>query len=159
MGVLRRGLMLAVLAWLAAFGAAWAKEAPATRPEQQVLILLRLPPTHFRPNANYSDSYGDGASRAARKRIADRIAHDHGLRLVTGWPMPLLGLDCFVLSVPEGQSPAKVAEELARDRAVEWSEPMHVYAAQAQAQTRAPGPPNDPLYRAQPAVKSWRVAN
>jgi hypothetical protein len=156
MGALRRALMLAVLAWLAAFGAAWAKEEPpATRPEQQVLILLRLPPTHFRPTANYSDNYGDGASRAARKRIADRIAHDHGLKLVTGWPMPLLGLDCFVLSVPKGQSPTKVAEALARDRAVEWSEPMHVYAAQGQAQ--AAGPPNDPLYRAQPAVREWRL--
>ena len=148
---LRRALMLAAVVWLAAFGAAWAKDTePATRPEQQVLILLRLPPTHFRPNANYSDSYGDGASRAARKRIAGRIARDHGLQLLTGWPMPLLGLDCFVLRVPQGQSPEQVAQALNRDRAVEWSEPMHVYAAQA-------GPPNDPLYRAQPVVREWRL--
>jgi subtilisin family serine protease len=151
MGAAGRALALAVLTWLAASGAAWAKgPSPPARPEQQVLILLRLPPTHFRPNANYSDSYGDGASQAARRRIASRIAREHGLTLATGWPMPLLGLDCFVLSVPEGQSPAKVAETLAHDRAVEWSEPMHVYAAES-------AQPNDPLYRAQPVVKAWRL--
>lgn len=156
MGGLRRALMLTVMAWLAALGgAAWAKDAaPAARPEQQVLILLRLPPTHFRPNANYSDSYGDGASRVARKRIADGIARAHGLKVVAGWPMPLLGLDCFVMSVPEGQSPEQVAEALSHDRAVEWSEPMHVYAAEGQAVAR---PPNDPLYRAQPVVREWRL--
>src|SRR4051812_37474084 len=103
MGAARRALLLAAPAWLAAFRPAEAKPpSPPARPEQQVLILLRLPPTHFRPNANYSDSYGDGASQAARKRIASRIAREHGLILATGWPMPLLGLDCFVLSVPDG---------------------------------------------------------
>lgn len=148
---LRRVLPLVAAAWLAAFGAAWAKtpEPAADSPEQQVLILLRLPPTHFRPNANYSDSYGDGASQAARKRIASRIAREHGLTLSTGWPMPLLGLDCFVLRVPEGQSPAAVAEALSHDRAVAWSEPMHIYAAEAAA--------NDPLYRAQPVAREWRL--
>lgn len=156
MGVLRRALMLAVMACLTVLGgAAWAKDAaPAARPEQQVLILLRLPPTHFRPSASYSDSYGDGASRAARKRIADGIARAHGLKVVTGWPMPLLGLDCFVMSVPDGQSPTQVAEALSHDRAVQWSEPMHVYAAEGQA---AAGPPNDPLYRVQPVVREWRL--
>src|SRR5689334_14242689 len=120
-------LLLIVAAWmgvaaLALPAAATPVAAPA--PEQQVLILLKLPAQHFRTTTGYADTYGDGASRAARKRIAGRIAREHGLRLVTDWPMPLVGLDCYVMAVPAGQSPDVVAAELSRDQAVEWSEPM-----------------------------------
>lgn len=149
MAGLRRLLLAFVLAWLGLAGAAAATPTPSDR---QVLILLKLPAQHFRSTTGYADNYGDGASRTARRRVAARIASDHGLKLVTDWPMPLVGLDCYVMAVPEGQSPDTVAAELSRDKAVEWSEPMHVYAAQAKA-----GPPNDPLYRAQPVAREWRL--
>ncbi len=164
-----RRLLLILTAWMGLAAMALPAEAtPAAPggPEQQVLILLRLPAQHFRSTTGYADSYGDGASRSARRRIAGRIAHEHGLKLVTDWPMPLLGLDCYVMAVPAGQSPDVVAAELSRDRAVEWSEPMHVYAAQAATAPAASRPaatrpiataPNDPLFRAQPAAREWRL--
>ena len=37
--------------------------APA-EPERQVLLLLRLPPAHFRPEGNYTGGYADAAGRA-----------------------------------------------------------------------------------------------
>ena len=135
-------LALVLLAWLGIVGAATA--ADVTGSDRQVLVLLKLPAQHFRTTSGYADRYGDGASRAARQRVARRIARAHGLSLVTDWPMPLVGLDCYVMAVPEGQSPEAVAQDLARDRAVDSAEPMHVYAGQARA-------PNDPLFRAQPA--------
>jgi len=151
---LRRLLLAGLMAWLAVAGAAWAAEAPPTDEAQgQVLVLLRLPPEHFRPGTAYAGAYGDGATRAARMRIASRIARAHGLRMVTDWPMPLVGLDCFVMRVPDGQSAAAVAEALSRDRAVAWAEPMQVYRALG-----ASGPPNDPLFRLQPAASEWRLA-
>jgi hypothetical protein len=149
MAWVRRTLLLVLIAWLAAFAPALAQEAS----NGQVLMLLKLQPEHFRSDSNYAGSYGAGAARKARHRIADRIAHANGLEVATSWPMPLLGLDCFVLNVPAGRSPAEVVAKLARDPAVAWSEPMHVYRAEGQAAA-----PNDPLFAVQPAAREWRLA-
>lgn len=151
MAWLRRSLLLALVAWFGAFGAAWAQGAAADASERQVLILLRLPAQHARPDAPYAGNYGAGAERKARQRLAGRIARANGMELAGGWPMPLLGLDCFVLNVPVGRSQADAVAQLSRDPAVAWSEPMHVYRAEAQA-------PNDPLFAAQPAAREWRLA-
>jgi subtilisin family serine protease len=103
------------------------------------------------------------------RRVAQRIAAAHGLTLVTSWPIPLVGVDCFVMTVPANQSPEQVAQVLARDPEVAGAEPMHVYRAQAstappggreaggEAQT-AEATHNDPLYRTQPAAQEWRLA-
>lgn len=157
--------------WLALLANAPPAEAAAVADAgRQVLVLLRLPPEHYRPGA-YADSYGDGAGAAARRRVALRIASSHGLKLVTNWPIPLVGVDCFVMTVPEGQSPEQVAAILARDPGVAGAQPMHLYRAQASALI-APRKPaghepdalaaevrhNDPLYLAQPAAREWRLA-
>jgi subtilisin family serine protease len=174
---LRRELVVGLCALALGLGlAAGAHEVRAATPShaeadaaRQVLVLLRLPPDHFRPGGNYADSYGDGAGAAARRRVAQRIATAHGLMLVTNWPIPLAGVDCFVMTVPAGQSPEQVALALAHDPDVAGAEPMHVYRAQA---STAPSPGretgkdprtaeathNDPLYRAQPAAEEWRLA-
>jgi subtilisin family serine protease len=83
-----------------------------------------------------------------------------------------VGVDCFVMSVPAGQSPEQVALVLARDPDVAGAQPMHVYRAQASVQTATPSAReagkdpalvearhNDPLYLAQPAAREWRLAD
>ena len=65
----------------------------ATEAERQVLVLLKLPAAHFRANQTYGGGYGDSAGQAARQRIAARLARQHGLAMVTNWPMPLVGVD------------------------------------------------------------------
>jgi subtilisin family serine protease len=65
--------------------------------------------------------------------------------------MPLLGVDCYVLATPAGRSVQEEADQLAKDPAVEWSQPMHLYHTQAAAA------PNDPLFRTQPAATQWRL--
>ena len=117
-------------------------------------MLLRLPPDHFHANSDYGDSYGDGAGLAARRRIAAGLARAHGLTLVTSWPMPLLGVDCFIMAVPEGRSPEAVAAEVAREPGVSGSEVMHVYRAQARVADH-----NDPLFPVQPAAREWRLTD
>lgn len=136
--------------------AAFADETPtvATQPAtQQVLVLLRMTPEHFRPNTDYGGSYGDGLAQRARQRLADRLANDYGLVRVDNWAMPALGVDCFILDVPAGQSPAVVAEKLSRDARVAWSQPMNQFLGQA-----GPARHNDPLYQVQPAATEWRLA-
>ena len=68
--------------------------AAATDPRPQVLVLLDLPPAHFRADGNYASGYADASGRAARRRIASALAERHGLALLTEWPMPVVGLDC-----------------------------------------------------------------
>jgi subtilisin family serine protease len=116
---------------------------------QQVLVLLNLPPQHFRPDGNYAGSYSDAAGRVARRRVASQLAREHGLTLTSDWPMPLLGVDCFVMRVPPAASPGEVAAELSRDARVSWAQSMNVYHAQGH---------DDPLFGLQPAAQEWQLA-
>src|SRR5437879_5670251 len=148
----RLGFLLCL--WL---GLAWACAAVAQPPpdsHEEVLVLLRQSPAHYRPNSDYGGGYGDDLSRSSRKRLADQIARNHSLTIVDDWPMPLLGLDCFIMSVPAGQSAEKVAALVSKDRNVAWSQPMHVYRAKGSAPAYS-----DPLFRAQPAAHVWRLAD
>ena len=149
-----RSLILALLALcLAAAGSVAVAAAPPV-PAHQILVLLRLPAEHYRPDASYSGSYGDGAGLAARRRVAEGIARAHGLTLVISWPMAQVGLDCFVMAVPADRSTKDLVAELSAEPAVEWSEPMQAYQGMAAAT-----PPNDPLFRLQPAAQAWGLAD
>lgn len=125
---------------------------------QQVLVLLRLPHAHFRADGNYAGSgYGDGAGRSARRRVAEQLAREHGLQLTTDWPMPALGLDCYVMRLPATRQPEQVADTLSHDKRVEWAQPMHIYRAQQQHQQQGSAVA-DPLYPVQPTARAWRLA-
>jgi hypothetical protein len=142
---------LIALIWFAGSGFAAAAEAPPAA--QRVLVLVHLPAPHYRPGSEYSGGgYGDELSRRTQRRLADRIARAHGLTLVDDWPMPLVGLDCFVMATPNGADQAVAA--LARDPGVAWSQPMHLYHAEGQA----PPTRGDPLFAAEPAAREWRLA-
>jgi hypothetical protein len=163
----RAGMLLAfwalALAGPAGLAAARPVPAPAAAPAsaaastEQVLVLVRLPPAHFHPGAGYGGAYGDQGGRVAERRLADKIARAHGLSLLSDWPMPLLGLDCFVMAPPPERSAEAVAADLSRDPAVAWSQPMHQFHAEGATSARAPGH-NDPLFLAQPAAHLWRLA-
>jgi hypothetical protein len=116
--------------------------------ERQILVMLRLPPSHFRPDASYAGSYDSHFGRDARRRIAAQLAGEHGLRLVTEWPMPVLGVDCFVMEVPSDGSPAHVVERLSSDPRIESAQSMNLFHALGQ---------NDPLYYLQPGAKLWHL--
>lgn len=128
-----------------------AQEAPA---ERQILVMLQLPPPHYRPNSGYSGGYGDAASAVARRRIALRIARENGLQLVDSWPMPLLSVDCYVMQMPAGASVETVIRRVSRNRNVAWSQPMQLYEGLGGAP-----PAGDPLHPAAPAASKWRLAD
>ncbi len=81
----------------------------------EILVMLRLSPDHLRPNAGYGGDYGDQTARLIRRRLAERIARRHGLEMVgDGWPMPLVGLDCYQMRAQPGPSADAVAAEVSR---------------------------------------------
>ncbi len=104
MGALRL-VLLALVAWSLGSGCAIAAAAKvaAPSPSQQILVLLRLPPDHISAGADYGAAYDDGPGHDARRRIASQIAYHNDLILAEDWPMPLLGLDCYVMTVPTGR--------------------------------------------------------
>jgi hypothetical protein len=153
---LRRCILAAAL-WLNFAGLAMAAPPSAdvaTIQPQQVLVLLRMPPEHAGPGGDYGGSYGDQGGRSARRRIASGLARANGLALVDDWPMPLLGVDCFIMNVPAGRSPEAVAIRLSRDHRVASAQASHTFRAQgANAAT------GDPLFPTQPAAREWRLAD
>jgi len=127
-------------------------QPPAT--DRQILVMLRLPAPHFRPNKSYSGAYGDKASASGRRRIAEAIARRNGLAIEDSWPMPLLGVDCFVMRVPEGAALSDMVARLGSDPQVLWAQSMQLYRAQGSNQTQG-----DPLFPVQPAAAAWRLAD
>ena len=122
--------LLAAIAALALSAPAFAQGSPKIPPGRQVLVMVNHAPDHFQPNGGYGGGYGDDLERSARERLARRIARQHGLQFVDGWPMPMIGVDCFIMAVPEGRSTAAAAEELSHDTKVSWAEPVQLYQAQ-----------------------------
>jgi len=144
-------LLLALwLAALALLSPAMAANGPDTG--RQILVMLKMPPDHYRPGSAYSGNYGAASTQAARNRIAARIARRHGFTLVDNWPMPMLGVDCFVMSLPDGLTPEAAAAQISHDADVAWSQPLQLYHAQASA------PAGDPLLAAEPAAAQWHLA-
>lgn len=124
---------------------------PADPPNvEQILVMLRIPPQHFQPGGGYDGGYNAGRSQL--KKQASRVAHDHHLTLVTDWPMPVLHLDCFVMRLPAGRTASEAAQEVSRDRRVEWSQPVHEFETMAAAPAH-----DDALYPVQPAKSLWQL--
>jgi len=155
-------LCVALLALTAVLSGAAAHAADD--PPRQVLVLLDMPAPHFRPDGNYSGGYADAAGRAARRRTAAALARVHGLHLATDWPMPALGLDCYVMDVPAPLQPDEVATRLAREPRVAWAQAMHVFhplgdgVGNRVGDRLAPATHDDPLFTLQPAAREWHLA-
>ena len=126
-----------------------AQASQAVDEAAQILVLLSLPPQHFRPDANYAGSYADASGRVARRRVAAQLAREHGLTMAGDWPMPLLGVDCYVMSVPTDRSADRITQELSHDTRVAWVQRMNVYQGQGH---------DDPLFALQPIAAEWQLA-
>lgn len=153
--ILRR---LALLAWLCLAAAGCVTMQPrgmlapssAQAARHQILVMLRAPPLHFRPDADYAAGYDTARGNEARRRLGERVARRHGLRLLDAWPMPALGVDCMLMEMPPSASETRTLKEVTADPRVAWAQPMHVY------RTLGGG---DPLYPLQPAAARWRLSD
>jgi subtilisin family serine protease len=120
--------------------------APA-RAAHQVLVMLRMPSPHFRPDGAYGGGYTDDGTRAARRRVARDLAAAYGLRVVDDWPMPAIGIDCFVME-DTGSGPVdRLLDTLAHDPRVAWAQAIQEYR----------GLGGDPLLPVQPAAQLWQL--
>jgi hypothetical protein len=150
----RKHLLLGAVALASFFAApAAAVSSAPVAPEREIMVMVPHPPEHFRPNSNYGGSYGGELARSARERLARRIARQYGMTLVDNYPMPLIGVDCFIMAIAPGRSTDEAIAQVSRDSRVSWSQ--HVTEFETQG---APSAHNDPLYAAQPAARLWDLA-
>ncbi|HEV8694696.1 MAG TPA: S8 family serine peptidase [Lysobacter sp.] len=120
--------------------------------DQQLLVMLPTPPAHFRPDIDYSGDYQSAPGRDARRRIARKLAREHGANLLSDWPMPTLKVDCFVLRAASSQARDQILRELEGDPRIAWAQPMQQFHV-----LRASDPAPDPLYPTQPAAVRWHL--
>ena len=146
--------LLGILAAVAAVVSQPALAEPTSAPARQILVMVRHPPEHLRPGTSYGGGYDDALAKSARDRLARDIAGQYGLTVVDAWPMPMIGMDCFVMAVPDGRSTRSAADQVSRNGNVAWAEPVEIYHAQS-----SPASDNDPLFPAQPAARQWQLAD
>jgi subtilisin family serine protease len=120
--------------------------------ERQLMVMLQLPKAHYRPDGSYIGNYGEGIGARGRQQLAQQLAERHGLQLQKEWAMPLAGVDCFVMQLPDGdaRTPEQAADAVAADKRVAWAQPVNQYQAE--------GTKQEPLYAAQPAAAQWQLA-
>ncbi len=123
---------------------------------REILVMLRMPSDHFTPDASYDGGYSGGPAAGSRRRLAEARARANGLTLVDGWPMPAIGLDCYIMMVPANRSPDEAAAALSHQPGIEWAEPVRTYNAQGSEGRPTPGG-RDPLAEVQPDYKAWRL--
>jgi len=117
-------------------------------PARQILVMLHLPPPHFRPDASYGGRYTDDLGSSARRRIAEELAQTYGLKVVSDWPMPVLGIDCYVMEEAADKPLNQKMGLIAKDPRVEWVQPMALFHGLGRT---------DPLYLVQPSAKYWHI--
>ena len=147
-------LFLLLVAALAAssFAPAATVEGASAPADREILVMVRHPLDHYRATGAYGGGYGDELARSARQHLARRIARQYGLTLVDDWAMPMIGVDCFVMVVPQGRSTKAAAEQVSHDSDVDWAEAAQLYSTRGAAH-------NDPLYAAEPAAGQWHLAD
>jgi subtilisin family serine protease len=134
-----------------------AADAPPEATSRRVLVMLRMPPPHFRPDSGYGGGYADDGSRAARRREAGELAAAYGLKLVDDWPMPAIGIDCFVMEDPGSAPLERVLDALGRDPRVAWAQAVNTYRGLDDG-ARGGAPGGDPMFAVQPAARDWHLA-
>jgi hypothetical protein len=118
--------------------------------ERRILMMLRMPVAHYRPDQAYGGGYRNPPDGASRRRIARKLARAHGLRLVEGWPMPALGIDCYVLEAASVEAGLRELPRLLDDPRVESAQMVQRFRALSRGT-------EDPLALAQPALHQWRL--
>jgi len=94
---------------------------------QRILIMIKdTRVNHYHPGQDFGTSYG-WSGRTAARRAAEAVADEHGLRLVDEYPMPSLGLRCFVAEIPGERLPDRVLEGLKADTRIEWAQPIQEF--------------------------------
>ena len=121
----------------------------ASSTERQILVMLKESSTrHFQPGASYSFDYRDRPASSSQARMASKLAREYGLTLLSDWPMPTIGVRCFLAEVEADQIPAEVVARLAADGRVESAQTVQMFRVLSH---------NDAYYELQTSAKALNL--
>jgi len=132
--MIRLPLLLAVMLCLLAQGCA--NLAPSgsdpvqsvAATERQLLVMVKEAAVQrYRPGSASLSNYRSGPARARTLHIAQDLAHDYELTLVSDWAMPALGVRCFLVEIAPDRPAGEVAARLAEDPRVESAQPQQLF--------------------------------
>ncbi len=111
---------------LAGCAATPVEQVTAPSPDQHQLLVMieETAPPRFQPGSSEPAGYSGTPLRARSLRVARALAQDYALRVDTDWPMPALGVRCFVMTVASPLSPAAIAAAMEADARVESVQPV-----------------------------------
>ncbi len=122
-------------------------------PNQQILITFHDERTGQVPVADPANGYrqrGAYGNSTWSIKVAERLAEEYGLQIVSQWPINTLGIHCVVYEVPANLSPDQLIKRLGQDERVE--------AAQAMQQFRSMAAPyDDPYYTLQADMRTLHI--
>jgi hypothetical protein len=121
---------------------------PAAVPEREILVMIRTDiRNRFQPGSSGLAEYGVAPERGVRQ-TAESIARDYRLVMLNDWPMPSLGMHCFLMQLGAGTDISPTLAGLNGDRRIEWAQPSQQYRLLEH---------NDPYYPLQAAARSLRL--
>jgi subtilisin family serine protease len=147
---LSRWFVAVFFAWLGSVAARAAPMPDSGSPERQLLVMLRAVPPHFRPDTAYAPAYSSVVRQPGQRRIAETLAKRHDLVVVDSWPMPALGVDCFVMEAGSPAVAVRALEQLGHEERVESAQRMNVFIVLGH---------DDPLYPLQRRALGWDLAD
>jgi subtilisin family serine protease len=150
--ILRIGLLLLLAAAAAGCATSSARHAEhAAQPvplDRQILVMIKESSLRrYRPGAAWVPLYGESAP-AHQARVAEELAAQYHLQLVSDWAMPALGVRCFLVAVPLSRSPEEVVSQLASDPRVESAQTVQTFHALGHT---------DPYYPLQASAAALRL--
>jgi subtilisin family serine protease len=117
--------------------------------ERQILIMLKeFSLQHFQPGAGYNPNYSKRPANPRQTRVAADLAREYGLTLMNEWPMPALGVRCFLAEVQSDQARADVVARLADDSRVESVQAVQMFRVLGH---------NDRYYELQTSAQALRL--
>jgi subtilisin family serine protease len=116
--------------------------------DRQILVMIKESALRrYQPGWMFQDPYGATAP-PRQERIAHDLARQYEFELISDWPMPALGVRCFLAAVPAAQSREQVASRLASDPRVESVQSVQSFHTLAH---------NDPYYSLQTSAAALRL--
>jgi subtilisin family serine protease len=116
----------------------WSASATAALDRQILVMLKDWPLRRYQPGGSQSP-YSDSMP-VQQERLAARLAQEYDLQLLSQWPMPALGVRCFLAAVPAADTREQIVSRLASDRRVESVQSVQPFHTLAH---------NDPYYSLQ----------
>jgi subtilisin family serine protease len=117
----------------------------SSHPDRQILVMLRERPVqHYQPDTSRISQYGTGGAHAREQQTIRELAQQYDFRVLSDWPMPALGVRCFLGEVPAGEVALEVVSRVAADPRVESAQVVELFRLMGH---------NDPYYDLQTSAR------